>query len=154
VRLLVVKTSSMGDVVHAMPVVGDILRRHPQAQIDWLVEAPFAAIAQLHPGIGRVWPMAWRKWRGQLASRATWRAMGQLRGGLRSAKYDLVLDLQGLIKSALWARQAGARSPVTTGTASASRWRRGPISARRRCHANCMLCSAAACSRLRIWVTS
>ncbi|HLL20329.1 MAG TPA: lipopolysaccharide heptosyltransferase I [Rubrivivax sp.] len=107
-RLLVVKTSSMGDVVHAMPVVGDILRPYPQAQIDWLVEAPFAAIAQLHPGIRHVWPMAWRKWRGQLASPATWRAMGQVRSDLRAAKYDLVLDLQGLIKSALWARQAGA----------------------------------------------
>jgi heptosyltransferase-1 len=110
VRLLVVKTSSMGDVVHAMPVVGDILRRHPQAQIDWLVEAPFAAIAQMHPGIRRVWPMAWRKWRGQLFSADTWRAMAQLRSALRAAKYDVVLDLQGLVKSALWARQA--RAPV------------------------------------------
>ncbi|HZF78763.1 MAG TPA: lipopolysaccharide heptosyltransferase I [Rubrivivax sp.] len=109
-RLLVVKTSSMGDVVHAMPVVRDILVRHPQAQIDWLVEAPFAAIAEMHPGIRRVWPMAWRKWRGQLGSAATWRAMGQLRSNLHAAKYDLVLDLQGLIKSALWARQA--RAPV------------------------------------------
>lgn len=107
-RLLVVKTSSMGDVVHAMPVVGDILRRHPQAQIDWLVEAPFAAIAEMHPGIRRVWPMAWRKWRGQLFSAATWRAMGQLRSALRAQKYDVVLDLQGLVKSALWARQAQA----------------------------------------------
>lgn len=109
-RLLVVKTSSMGDVVHAMPVIGDILHRHPQAQIDWLVEAPFAAIAQMHPGIRRVWPMAWRKWREQLFNADTWRAMRQLRGGLRDASYDLVLDLQGLVKSALWARQA--RAPV------------------------------------------
>ncbi len=100
----------MGDVVHAMPVVADILRHHPQAQIDWLIEAPFAAIAQLHPGIRHVLPMAWRKWRGQLFSAATWQAMAQLRNGLRAAKYDLVLDLQGLVKSALWARQA--RSPV------------------------------------------
>ena len=107
-RLLVVKTSSMGDVVHAMPVVGDILRAQPQAQIDWLAEAPFAAIAQMHPGIRQVWPMAWRKWRRQLFERDTWRAMGRLRSSLRAAHYDLVIDLQGLIKSALWARQAGA----------------------------------------------
>ncbi len=107
-RLLIVKTSSMGDVVHALPVVGDILRQHPDAQIDWLVEAPFAAIPQMHPGLRRVLPMSWRKWRQQLFSAATWRAMGQLRGELRGGGYDGVLDLQGLLKSALWARQAGA----------------------------------------------
>ncbi len=105
-RVLVVKTSSMGDVVHAMPVVADILQHHPGAQIDWLVEAPFAAIAQLHPGLRRVLPMAWRKWRGQMFSAATWAAMRSLRSELRSERYDLVLDLQGLLKSALWARQA------------------------------------------------
>jgi heptosyltransferase-1 len=107
-KLLIVKTSSMGDVVHALPVVDDILRHHPGARIDWLVESAFAAIPQLHPGVQRVWPMQWRKWRKELASRATWRAMGHLRTALRQSKYDLVLDLQGLLKSAIWARQAGA----------------------------------------------
>ncbi|MBA4175235.1 MAG: lipopolysaccharide heptosyltransferase I [Leptothrix sp. (in: Bacteria)] len=107
-RLLIVKTSSMGDVVHALPVVGDILRRHPDAEIDWLVESPFAAIPQMHPGVRRVLTMSWRKWRTQLHDAATWRAMGRLRDELRSGGYDGVLDLQGLLKSALWARQAGA----------------------------------------------
>ena len=105
-RLLIVKTSSMGDVVHALPVVTDVLRYAPSAQIDWLVEAPFAALPQLHPGVRRVLPMAWRKWRGQLLQRATWRAMGALRDELRREPYDLILDLQGLVKSALCARQA------------------------------------------------
>lgn len=107
-RLLIVKTSSMGDVVHATPVVADICRQHPGAEIDWLVEAPFAAIPQLHPGVRRVWPMAWRKWRGQLLQAATWRTMRTLRDDLRDQRYELVLDLQGLLKSALWARQAAA----------------------------------------------
>ncbi|HSM22964.1 MAG TPA: lipopolysaccharide heptosyltransferase I [Rubrivivax sp.] len=107
-RLLIVKTSSMGDVVHATPVVSDIRRQYPGAVIDWLVEAPFAAIPQLHAGVRRVWPMAWRKWRGQLLKPATWRAMRSLRDDLRDQRYELVLDLQGLLKSALWARQAGA----------------------------------------------
>lgn len=107
-RLLIVKTSSMGDVVHATPVVADIRHQHPGAVIDWLVEAPFAAIPQLNPGVNRVWPMAWRKWRGQLLNAATWRAMRSLRDDLREQRYDLVLDLQGLLKSALWARQVGA----------------------------------------------
>jgi len=105
-RLLIVKTSSMGDVVHALPVVADVLRVHPQAEIEWLVEAPFAAIPQLNPGVKRVLPMAWRKWRSQLTSGKTWQAMRALRDQLRERPYDLVLDLQGLLKSAVWARQA------------------------------------------------
>ena len=106
VRLLVVKTSSMGDVVHALPVVHDVLRRYPDACIEWLVEAPFAAIPALHPDVRRVLPMAWRRWRERLFEGATWRAMKALRTELRAAPYNLVLDLQGLVKSAVWARQA------------------------------------------------
>jgi heptosyltransferase I len=109
-RLLIVKTSSMGDVVHAMAVVNDIRQHRPGAEIDWLVEAPFAAIPQMHPGVRRVLPMGWRKWRKQLLDRSTWAAMAALREKMQSARYDMVLDLQGLLKSALWARQAG--SPV------------------------------------------
>lgn len=105
-RLLIVKTSSMGDVVHALPVVADVLRHDPGARIDWLVEAAFAPIPQLHPGVQRVLPMAWRKWRRALLSGSTWRAMRELRAELRREPYDLVLDLQGLVKSAVWARQA------------------------------------------------
>ena len=107
-RLLIVKTSSMGDVVHATPVVNDLRRHHPQAEIDWLVEAPFAAIPQMHPAVRRVLPMAWRKWRSQMFSGDTWRAMGALRDEMKQGGYDGVLDLQGLLKSAMWARQAGA----------------------------------------------
>ena len=105
-KVLIVKTSSMGDVVHALPAASDMLRHVPGVQIDWLVEAPFAAIPQMHPGIRRVLPMAWRKWRKNLFEAKTWRAISALRGELKREPYDLVLDLQGLIKSALWARQA------------------------------------------------
>lgn len=105
-RLLIVKTTSMGDVVHALPALTDLLRARPGTQVDWLVEQPFAAIPQLHPGVQRVLPIAWRKWRRKLFERKTWQAMGDLRRQLRDQPYDLVLDLQGLLKSALWARQA------------------------------------------------
>ena len=108
VRLLIVKTSSMGDVVHALPVVRDIRQARPEVRIDWLVEPAFAAIPQMHPQVHRVFTVGWRKWRGQMFSAATWRAMKQLRGELRDGHYSLVLDLQGLVKSALWARQCGA----------------------------------------------
>ncbi|ODU09080.1 MAG: lipopolysaccharide heptosyltransferase I [Rubrivivax sp. SCN 71-131] len=116
-KLLIVKTSSMGDVVHALPALSDALRAMPGLQVDWLVEKPFAAIPALHPGVERVLPIAWRKWRGALLRRDTWAAIGAARAQLREARYDLVLDLQGLVKSALWARQAHA--PVA-GYASAS----------------------------------
>ena len=109
-RLLIVKTSSMGDVVHALPTVSDLVEHCPGVQIDWLVEASFAAIPRMHGGVDKVLPMAWRKWRRRLFDRATWRAMGALREQLRAQRYDLVLDLQGLVKSALWGAQA--RGPL------------------------------------------
>src|SRR6185369_2822629 len=105
-RVLIIKTSSMGDVVHALPVVHDMHQAIPGVQIEWLVESAFAAIPRLHPGVQRVLPLAWRRWRRKLASADTWRAMRELRAQLRAQPYDLVLDLQGLLKSALWGRQA------------------------------------------------
>lgn len=96
----------MGDVVHALPVVADIHAHFPGATIDWLVETAFAAIPQLHPGVRRVLPMGWRKWRQSLWKAETRQAMGALRDELRREPFDVVLDLQGLLKSALWARQA------------------------------------------------
>lgn len=109
-KVLIVKTTSMGDVVHALPALTDLRRHHPDVQVDWLVEQPFAAIPALHPGVQRVIPMAWRKWRHKLFQRATWTAIGELRRQLAAEPYDLIIDLQGLLKSALWARQA--RGPV------------------------------------------
>jgi heptosyltransferase-1 len=109
-RILIVKTSSMGDVVHALPAVSDMLAAQPGRQVDWLVEAPFAAIPALHPGVSRVIPLAWRKWRKALGKGATWQAIGALREALRAQRYDAVLDLQGLLKSVMWGLQA--RGPL------------------------------------------
>lgn len=105
-RVLVVKTSSMGDVVHALPAVSDLCHARPGIQVDWLVEAPFSAIPSLHPGVQRVLPLAWRKWRKRLWSAESRAAIAALRLELKRERYDLVLDLQGLLKSALWALQA------------------------------------------------
>ena len=109
-RVLIVKTSSMGDVVHALPAVSDMLQALPGLQVEWLVEAPFAAIPQLHPGVRRVLPLTWRKWRRSLAQPATRVAMAALRAEMRREPYDTVLDLQGLLKSVLWGLQA--RGPL------------------------------------------
>src|SRR3990167_5828502 len=97
-RILIVKTSSMGDVVHALPAVSDMQRALPGLQVDWLVEAPFAAIPRLHAGVARVLPLAWRKWRKQLLAPDTRSAIAALRAELKREPYDLVLDLQGLLK--------------------------------------------------------
>lgn len=108
-RILLIKTSSMGDVVHNLPVASDIRARHPEARIDWVVEEGFADIPRLHPAVARVIPVAVRRWRRALLSAATWREWRAFRDAVRAEPYDLVLDTQGLVKSALLARQAPGR---------------------------------------------
>lgn len=105
-RILIVKTSSLGDVIHNLPVLSDILQHFPDATVDWVVEENFAAIPRLHPGLGAIIPVAIRRWRKSLFSRATWREIKVFRHQLRAASYDIVLDTQGLLKSALIALQA------------------------------------------------
>jgi len=105
-RLLIVKTSSLGDVIHTLPAVTDALRAHPHLQCDWVVESAFSEIPLAHPGIHRVIPCQIRKWR-----RAPWEASNKTAlksfyQDLRETSYDVVLDAQGLIKSALVARLA------------------------------------------------
>ena len=66
ISILLVKTSSLGDVLHNLPVVTDLLRHHPDASVDWVVEEGFADIPRLHPGIRRTIPVALRRWFGLL----------------------------------------------------------------------------------------
>ena len=108
-RILFVKTSSLGDVVHNCPAVSDIARCIPGAVIDWVVEESFAEVAALHGAVRRVIPVAIRRWRGELFSSGTWSEFGQFRRALRGERYDAVIDSQGLVKSALVA--ALARGP-------------------------------------------
>ena len=105
-RILLVKTSSLGDVVHNLPVVNDIRSRFPDAEINWVVEESFVPIARLHPGVGRVIPVAIRRWRRSLLRAETRDAVRAFLGCLRADKYDAVVDTQGLLKSALVTRAA------------------------------------------------
>ncbi|MEP7101712.1 MAG: lipopolysaccharide heptosyltransferase I, partial [Burkholderiales bacterium] len=105
-RVLIVKLSSLGDVVHAMPVVHDIRAAFPDALIDWVVEPGFAPLVRRVEGIHEViecalrrWSKAW--WTGGV--RSEWRAF---KARLQAHRYDAVLDLQGLTKSALIAKLA------------------------------------------------
>jgi heptosyltransferase-1 len=106
VRVLIVKLSSLGDVVHAMPVVHDIRSVYAGARIDWVVEPAFAPLVRRVQGIGEVIECAQRRWRKRWwtsAVRAEWR---DFKHKLTAERYDAVLDLQGLTKSALVARMA------------------------------------------------
>jgi len=100
-RILFVKTSSLGDVVHNCPAVSDVARHLPGAVIDWVVEEPFAEVARLHPAVGEVIPVAIRRWRGELVLGSTWAELAAFRRRLRENPYDHVIDSQGLVKSAL-----------------------------------------------------
>ena len=105
-RVLIVKLSSLGDVVHAMPVVHDIHGAFPDALIDWVVEPGFAPLLRRVDGVHEVIECALRRWRKGWwtgAVRAEWRAFREC---LQRPRYDAVLDLQGLTKSALIARLA------------------------------------------------
>ena len=108
-RILLVKTSSLGDVIHNLPVVSDLHRAFPQATIDWCVEESFADIPRLHPHVGGVIEVAVRRWRKSLTRRATWREIGDFRRRIAQQPYDAILDTQGLLKSALIACQARGR---------------------------------------------
>jgi heptosyltransferase I len=106
VRILIVKLSSLGDVVHTMPAVQDIHSALPGVQVDWVVEKSFAPLVMRCEGVAQVIPCELRRWsKAPLAAdtRAQWRTFGRQ---LRSARYDAVIDLQGLTKSALIARAA------------------------------------------------
>lgn len=94
----------MGDVIHALPVVSDIMRAFPQASIDWVVEEAFVPLVQLHPAVNRIFPLALRRWRRQWREPAARQQFREARSGLRGRQYDLILDLQGLLKSAWVAR--------------------------------------------------
>ena len=105
-KILIVKLSSLGDVVHAMPAVQDIRRALPQAQIDWVVERGFAPLVRRCDGVRRVIACELRRWRKSPFSAATRRDWRAFKAELQQDEYDAVIDLQGLTKSALVARLA------------------------------------------------
>ena len=100
-KILFVKTSSLGDVVHNCPAVTDAARKLPAAEIDWVVEEPFAAVAAMHPAVRRVIPVRLRRWRGEWWRGSTWREIGAYRAAVGGERYDAVIDTQALIKSAV-----------------------------------------------------
>ncbi len=110
-RVLVVKTSSMGDVLHTLPALSDASKHFPDIQFDWVVEKSFSEIPSWHTHVHRIIPMQWRAWRKALHKKSTWQAILLFLKQLRQEKYDLIIDAQGLLKSAITARLA--RGPIS-----------------------------------------
>ena len=105
-NVLIVKLSSLGDVIQTMPVVHDLKCQFPEVQVDWVVEESFAPLVQRVPGVRHVLPLAQRRWRKSRWSTHTRLERHQFAQTLHQHSYDAVIDFQGLIKSALEARSA------------------------------------------------
>ncbi|MEI7264981.1 lipopolysaccharide heptosyltransferase RfaC [Pectobacterium carotovorum] len=100
-RVLIVKTSSMGDVLHTLPALTDAMQAIPGIQFDWVVEEGFAQVPSWHPAVSRVIPVAIRRWRKSWFSAPIRQERAEFTRQLRQYRYDAVIDAQGLIKSAL-----------------------------------------------------
>jgi heptosyltransferase-1 len=104
--ILLIKTSSLGDVIHTLPALTDAYQHYPDFQCDWVVEETFAEIPTWHPAVKRVIPVALRRWRKQLWQTWWGGAWHQFIQDVTQQQYDFVIDAQGLLKSAILTYQA------------------------------------------------
>ncbi len=106
-KILLVKLSSLGDVLHNLPIVWDLRKRLPNAQIDWIVEEAYMPLltplqsTENFQGIDRIIPVAFRRWRKSILSLRVWREFFAMREFLQATSYDIVIETQGLLKSAV-----------------------------------------------------
>ncbi|HWI41147.1 MAG TPA: lipopolysaccharide heptosyltransferase I [Verrucomicrobiae bacterium] len=108
VRILIVKMSALGDIVHALPVLDYLKSILPAAEIDWVVEEHCRQVIELNPHISRLQVVKTRKWRKAPFARSTWREIGELGRTLKERSYDYVFDIQGNLKSGLVTWLTGA----------------------------------------------
>ena len=99
--VLVVRPSSLGDVVYAMALVSDVVRYRPGLPVDWVAEDAFVDLVRLDPRIRCVVPLALRRWRHEPLAKATWRDMAAFRRALRRERYDVIHNLQEQVKGAV-----------------------------------------------------
>lgn len=105
-NVLIIKTSSMGDVLHTLPAITDAVNAIPGIQFDWAVEPGFAEIPRWHPAIRDIIPLPIRRWRQQLWKSVREKEIQSTLRVLRQKNYDYIIDAQGLFKSAIFARCA------------------------------------------------
>lgn len=105
-RILIVKVSSLGDIIHTLPAVTDAAKARKDVVFDWVVEENFVEVPGWHPAVDKVIPVSIRRWRRNFLK--TWfnREVRSFRQRLRSEHYDLVIDAQGLIKSGIISRMS------------------------------------------------
>jgi heptosyltransferase-1 len=128
-KILLVKLSSLGDVLHNLPIVWDIRARLPNAQIDWVVEEGYVHLLQpllSHDGfrgVDRIIPFGLRRWKKSLLSMQSWREYFAFKKNLQSTSYDVIIETQGLLKSALVCALA-KKNPgaVVAGLANATKY--------------------------------
>lgn len=121
-QILIIKTSSLGDIIHAFPTLQYLKKIHPEAKIDWIVEKNFAELVQAHPLVRDVLRVDTKSWRKNLLRTQTWSQISTFRKTLREIKYDVVFDLQGNTKSALISLQACAKVKVGFGKETVTEW--------------------------------
>jgi heptosyltransferase-1 len=105
-RVLIVKTSSMGDVIHTLPALTDAGKAISTISFDWVVEENFSEIPRWHPLVKEIIPVALRRWRKTIFTKKTHQEWQAFRQRLRATHYDLIIDAQGLLKSAFLALNA------------------------------------------------
>ena len=120
-NILLVRVSSLGDVLHNLPMVADIVRHYPDANIDWVVEEGYVSLVRLHPRVGKIIPWALRRWRKSLGKAETRAEIRQFLRNLREQEYDYVFDTQGLLKTgiimgAARIKQGGAKVGLANGS--------------------------------------
>lgn len=114
-KILVVRLSSIGDIVHALPAVAALAQTFPHAQIEWLVEKRHALLLKDNPHLHRIVTVDTLGWRRNLTDFRTWRQMRASVRDLRRTVYDTAIDFQGLWKSAVAAWMSGARERIGYG---------------------------------------
>ncbi len=119
-RVLLVKTSSLGDILHVYPVV-DYLHKKG-AKIDWIVEEAAKELVTAHPYVNETYLVRTKKWRRSLFTKETRGEIKELRNKLKNQRYDLLLDLQGNVKSSLYASLVPCQRKVGFGSKSVPEW--------------------------------
>lgn len=105
-KVLIIKMSSMGDILHTLPALTDAHHAYPNIEFSWVVEEGFAEIPAWHPAVKKIIPIAWRRWRKHLFTKKCHIEIKEFLAMLREESYDLIIDAQGLLKSALVAKLA------------------------------------------------
>lgn len=121
-KILIVKTSSLGDIVHTFPVIQYLKNKFPKAELDWVVEQPYAPLVKAHPLISSVFSIQTKKWRSSLLAGSTWSDINAACKDLRRKRYDVVFDLQGNIKSGCVTALMQSTKKVGFGRASVPEW--------------------------------